>query len=380
MLFILRGVAGSGKTWLRNKFFRPDHVLSSDDMRMEMYGTMQEINTPHIWGELHRRLDMRMERKMLTVYDATNLTMKSLKKVVTIANRHGCPFFIVSIDPDLENSLHVMNLRQSGIWDGAIVPREHVEGMIERYHAHNDAVENTYRDRLFRGGLMACEQFIGTALDNLYHHLCYGEETFIIGDIHGNLEILNRLLDKIPPQAKIYSVGDIIDRGENSMGTIFRLLHDQRFMGFTMGNHELAFLQERSGKPCNSKARQRTHEEFDSLDGDSQEVILEFIKGGYPYLILDNVDMRKKVFLSHAGVGTFDRNMVSLRHTIGSQMNPVDNFTGSEHFEEQVHGHFAWQYDGDFSGPVVNIDSGAYDTGVLTAFNPFTREVIQTNA
>ncbi len=49
------------------------------------------------------------------------------------------------------------------------------------------------------------------------------KKTFIIGDIHGCLDMLKRLLDKIPwrpGQDALIFIGDCIDRGSNSKGVV----------------------------------------------------------------------------------------------------------------------------------------------------------------
>lgn len=381
MLFILRGIAGCGKSTLRKHFF-PDHtVLASDDMRMELYGTMNAnpSTTSLIWGELTRRLTMRMEQKMLTVFDATNLTQKSVKKLTRIADQWGCPFMIVSISPDLEMARNTMVRRGQGMIIGAVVSDEVLVDMQEKYHSHTPSLKTNYGDRFYEGSIAECAWLIDCTKQNLYHDLCYGDDIYIISDIHGHLAILKRLLAMIPPQAKIYSVGDIIDRGEDSMGCIMELMRDVRFRGFTMGNHEIAFLREREGKPINSKARRITHCEFDGLRDEQKESVLSFLSSGQPYLVLINPDLQSKVLLSHAGIGEYDPETLNLHHTVGDRINPVEEHTGSECFDLQVHGHSSWRYTGDFTGNVVNIDSCAYETGIMTAFNPFTGEVIQTN-
>ena len=77
--------------------------------------------------------------------------------------------------------------------------------------------------------------------------------TFVIGDVHGCLDEIDRLLDTLAPAADdtVVFLGDYIDRGPASKGVIDRLL---RLRGegprcvFLKGNHEdmfLAFLGER---------------------------------------------------------------------------------------------------------------------------------------
>ncbi|HLD91589.1 MAG TPA: metallophosphoesterase [Patescibacteria group bacterium] len=67
----------------------------------------------------------------------------------------------------------------------------------------------------------------------------------IIGDVHGCLETLKSLLDKIPQSEKdkgVCFVGDLIDRGPNSRGVVEFV----RLSGYqcVMGNHEQMMIDE----------------------------------------------------------------------------------------------------------------------------------------
>jgi len=81
---------------------------------------------------------------------------------------------------------------------------------------------------------------------------------FAIGDIHGCLDHLDRLLETIPFDAetdRLVFVGDYIDRGPEPFGTIQRVLEIKRAHPKTvclMGNHERMFLDFLSGKDTHS--------------------------------------------------------------------------------------------------------------------------------
>jgi len=77
---------------------------------------------------------------------------------------------------------------------------------------------------------------------------------YAIGDIHGCLDHLERLLDTIPFNAeedRLVFVGDYIDRGPEPFRTVQRVLEIKRTHPKTiclMGNHERMFLDFLSGK------------------------------------------------------------------------------------------------------------------------------------
>ena len=81
---------------------------------------------------------------------------------------------------------------------------------------------------------------------------------YAIGDIHGCLDHLERLLDTIPFDGeadRLLFVGDYIDRGPESFGTVQRIIEIKRAHPRTiclMGNHERMFLDFLAGKDAYS--------------------------------------------------------------------------------------------------------------------------------
>jgi serine/threonine protein phosphatase 1 len=75
---------------------------------------------------------------------------------------------------------------------------------------------------------------------------------YAIGDVHGRLDLLDRLLDQIRDDQigrsdlhpEIIMLGDLIDRGSDSAGVIDRLMSPPSWASFTilMGNHEATML------------------------------------------------------------------------------------------------------------------------------------------
>ena len=65
-------------------------------------------------------------------------------------------------------------------------------------------------------------------------------KTLIIGDIHGCLTTLQALIAKAGPVDEIISVGDLIDRGPDSLGVIQYCINNN--IKVCLGNHELMML------------------------------------------------------------------------------------------------------------------------------------------
>jgi serine/threonine protein phosphatase 1 len=80
---------------------------------------------------------------------------------------------------------------------------------------------------------------------------------YAIGDIHGQISMLNALLDMLheegfePGRDTLLFLGDYIDRGEDSRATVERMLEIQREYPdtiFLRGNHEQMLLDARDGE------------------------------------------------------------------------------------------------------------------------------------
>ena len=77
-----------------------------------------------------------------------------------------------------------------------------------------------------------------------------GPVTYVIGDIHGCLRPLQRLLGKIAPQPgdEVVFIGDYIDRGPQSREVVDYLLGLPHRCVFLLGNHEKMLLDYLDGK------------------------------------------------------------------------------------------------------------------------------------
>jgi serine/threonine protein phosphatase 1 len=80
------------------------------------------------------------------------------------------------------------------------------------------------------------------------------KRTFIVGDIHGCLDMLKRLMDKIdwhPDRDRLIFLGDYIDRGRDSRGVIEYILEVMRMSSSVeclLGNHESTLIDFLEGR------------------------------------------------------------------------------------------------------------------------------------
>jgi diadenosine tetraphosphatase ApaH/serine/threonine PP2A family protein phosphatase len=118
-----------------------------------------------------------------------------------------------------------------------------------------------------------------------------------IGDIHGCADELKELLEKINIQKydKIYSVGDIINKGPKSEETVQLLIRNN--IKSVLGNHELfVFYVEshRSGQKTPFKLKKKHLELYDSLSESS----IEYIKNLPLYIRIPEIN----TLVLHGGI------------------------------------------------------------------------------
>jgi serine/threonine protein phosphatase 1 len=217
-----------------------------------------------------------------------------------------------------------------------------------------------------------------------------GYRAYAVGDIHGRLDLLERLLESIEadlsgrPSKKnlLVFLGDLIDRGPDSKGVIERLRsfrHDRLRPVFLAGNHEEILLRILAGETGLLQNWLRfggaeclasygvTPADLGSDESESLAAIRSAVPqehAGFLASFSDTLTFGDYLFV-HAGV----RPGVDLRHQSQSDLRWIRSpFLEDEtdHGAVVVHGH-------TISGEVehrpnrIGIDTGAYRTGVLTA-------------
>ena len=214
---------------------------------------------------------------------------------------------------------------------------------------------------------------------------------YAIGDVHGRLDLLRALLDKIAEDRRaapcerdyIVFLGDLIDRGPDSAGVIDYLSRAQRVLPrpvFLMGNHEEMLLR--------------------VLDQDSGQFRDWLQYGGYEFAQSYGVEVGRLALLETPAAAQMVRHAVPDEH-IAFLDSFVDSFqfgdylfvhagirpgvaiqdqhvqdlrwiredfldSSADHGVVVIHGHTI--SDGpDERSNRIGIDTGAYKTGILTA-------------
>jgi serine/threonine protein phosphatase 1 len=212
---------------------------------------------------------------------------------------------------------------------------------------------------------------------------------YAVGDIHGEVELLEELLATIPHGEgdRFVFVGDYVDRGPDSKGVVDRLIEfaRERPCTFLLGNHESMFLdflgwrrpEYFAGDAFLMNGGDRTlasygyfdldeptqenfefpkeHEDFyrtlrlHRLDGDYL-----FVHAGIGRDLLDEVDAQYAVRRAHPEDLLWDRTSIDLPHKLGVTI--VYGHTPAADFEVRWNTPFS-----------IGIDTGAVYGGHLTA-------------
>lgn len=218
-----------------------------------------------------------------------------------------------------------------------------------------------------------------------------GLRVYAVGDIHGRLDLLDRLLEDIAADdarrdaasTQIIFLGDLVDRGPDSAGVVERLLALSRGPAptrFLMGNHEEVFLRVLAGdaKAMRFFLRIGGRETVRSYGFDAAEyAALDF--EALAERLIERVPAAHVAFLSsfeemieigdylfvHAGI----RPGVHLAAQKTSDLRWIrDDFLDcrDDHGKLVVHGHSVTD-EVDLRSNRIGIDTGAFDSGCLTA-------------
>ncbi|WP_149404020.1 metallophosphoesterase family protein [Dictyobacter arantiisoli] len=201
--------------------------------------------------------------------------------------------------------------------------------------------------------------------------------SYAIGDIHGEVSLLKRLLERLPyrPEDKLIFLGDYVDRGEDSIAvirTLQALQQEHPRCIFLRGNHEDAWLEQWDGT---------SFKEMPSMPGARK--VWESCNSEIPadigrWMQQTRIDYEDDhAYYVHAGV---------LPYKPFSATIPFEKMWGAEGFTDRdynwgktvVFGH--WERDTPFiQRHKIGIDTGAWRTGNLTAIQLPNRQIFQVH-
>ena len=133
-MILCRGIPASGKTtWAKeweSKSPATRRRVSRDDIRFQMYGKYagDGINEYAVTKEEHRQIRDALSKDLEVVIDATNLNIKTLKKLQSIAHEFGRVIHIESFDISVEEAIARDAVRDKKVGEAVI------RIFADRYH------------------------------------------------------------------------------------------------------------------------------------------------------------------------------------------------------------------------------------------------------
>ena len=113
-------------------------------------------------------------------------------------------------------------------------------------------------------------------------------KTYCISDVHGHYDNLNRFVATLNEDDKVYVLGDVIDKGKETIKCLDLIMHDRRF-AMLLGNHEYMMFQFLMADNPYEESLARTqwlgynsgydtYGQYEKLSKDKKEEILTYIR------------------------------------------------------------------------------------------------------
>jgi len=223
--------------------------------------------------------------------------------------------------------------------------------------------------------------------------------TLVIGDVHGKLTLLNRLIEETgyqPGEDRLIFIGDLVDRGEDARGVVARAIELQRQFPETVtiikGNHEAMMLAALSEPPDAEQTELWFYnggiETLQSYTNDEGGV--DFPVEHYQFLsALPTWYEDEHAIYVHASLPEADDG--SFLHPREAPESPELLWSRNRHFFSEYRGKtvvFGHTITGMIFGErgkvwlrenLIGVDTGAYLTGILSAIELPSRRIFSVN-
>lgn len=314
-LVVLIGVSGSGKSTFAARAFEPYEVLSSDYCRALVSGdeTDQSASTD-AFDVLHYIAGKRLDRGLLTVVDATNVSKEARASLVRLARDHDVLPVAIVLDVPTQVAIQRNTVRAD---------RAFGDGPIKRQAAQlRRSIRGLAREGFRRVHVLSSVNEVDRAVvvrERLLNDFRDQHGPFdVIGDVHGCLDELLVLLDRLgyavardeqgravdaehPRGRRVIFVGDLVDRGPSSVG-VLRLAMGMTAAGHALavpGNHEAKLIRALDGRNVQaSHGLERTLAELADQTDEFRVAAREWCRGLVSHLVLDDGNL----VVAHAGL------------------------------------------------------------------------------
>jgi predicted kinase/diadenosine tetraphosphatase ApaH/serine/threonine PP2A family protein phosphatase len=400
-LVVLAGVSGSGKSTFAERNFLPTEIVSSDNCR-----AILSDNPSNQWVSgsafklLHWIVAERVRLKRTTVVDSTALDRRFRRDLLKLAAEHNARTMLVIFETRLDSAVKRDAKRSRP------VGKDVIQRQFDRLPQTLEDVKNEPWDSIqVLGDDQAASALVVRPTGTF--DLRYLAGPFdIIGDIHGCLDELRDLLEKLgyvtaiggnfshPQGRTLIFLGDLADRGPYNAEVfelVMGLVEDGRAL-YTPGNHCNMLLRYLRGtRKSLSWGLDKTVRDIDNREREYpgyRERVARFIESAPSYLWLD----AGSLVVAHGGIKEEmigkDNGRVRAMVLYGDVTGKTNTDGTPERLDwaKDYHGAPAIVY-GHTPGPgptwrnnTVNIDQGCVFGGWLSAVRWPEREAVQVRA
>lgn len=399
-LLVLCGSPGCGKSSFASKNFKDTMIVSSDHCRALVSDSETKMASSREAFKLFRyTIERRLSLNRFTVADSTAITRRARGELLRLARKYGFHVALLIFNIPTEICLE----RNSGRDRRVIRP---VIARMQRMLRHTMKV--VHQEGFDSVHVLSEESLVdaSTGIEIRRHEVTLPGPFDIIGDVHGCLEELKQLLEKLgyrkqfdyyyhPGGRKAVFLGDITDRGPYSLKSFWLVkgMVDSGNALCVAGNHCRKLSRYLEGRNIKiGHGLEKTVAEIEDLPENERqnfrEEFLQFYNDAPPYLILDG----GRLVVSHGGIK---------EEMIGKASGRVKNFClfGDATGEVTSNGlpvrrDWALEYGGKalvvyghtpvpeavFINNTIDIDQGCVMGGKLSALRYPEREVVQVKA
>ncbi|MBK7820383.1 MAG: polynucleotide kinase-phosphatase [Tessaracoccus sp.] len=314
-LVVLIGASGSGKTTFARRAFAPFEVISSDYCRALVSGDENDQSASgDAFDVLHYIAGKRLDRGLLTVVDATNVSRESRAALVQVARDHDVLPVAIVLDVPLEVALERNATRPDRDFGPGPVKRQAT--MLRK------SLRGLGREGFRSVHVLRSVDEVDAATvvrDRLLNDYSDQHGPFdIVGDVHGCLDELLALFGVLgyeirrddqgravdaehPAGRRVVFVGDLVDRGPSSVG-VLRLAMGMTAAGHALavpGNHEAKLVRALDGRKVQAThGLETTLAELAEEPQEFRDEVREWCRGLVSHLVLDD----RRLVVAHAGL------------------------------------------------------------------------------
>ena len=204
---------------------------------------------------------------------------------------------------------------------------------------------------------------------------------WVIGDVHGEYDKLITLIEKLPKDAHICFVGDLIDRGKRSSYVLELLVNSD--YDCVIGNHEIFMLED--NPMWHSNYGKKTIKSYYSLGFDKRPNHMKYLRR-VPYFKYYEFQGHKPLVVSHSYIhdiwrgNEFAYDEKDLDAMIWKHMTKKEQFNEQKEKQNNIYNIFGHTVLDEvvITDNYAMIDTGAcFKNGKLTAMCYPTFEIVQ---